>query len=365
MVQANMYCTFDTARNSYSRKLYSLDAKLIHYGLPVPENKKFYLITTRIAEMQLILAPLHGFTDSSFRNVYFNHFHAFDEAMAPFISLTHGDKITPLKVRELLPEKNRFKSVIPQILGNEAGEFVLLCNYLSDVLGYTEVNWNLGCPIRGIVNKKRGCGILPYPELIHRLLEEIIPSISLKISVKLRLGLNSPDEFPAVMEVLNQFPLSNITLHPRIGVQQYEGSVLLDDFERMLPLIQHQLIYNGDIHTYDNFLSISNRFPAISSFMLGRGVFHNPFLPEMIRDRKSSLPSGTEQRFYNYYMELEDATKAEKQYWISKMKEYWKYFGAFVQVQENDLMILLRCKDEIEWNRLTSVYLDRFREGIK
>ncbi|MBK7174726.1 MAG: tRNA-dihydrouridine synthase family protein [Bacteroidales bacterium] len=313
--------------------------------------------------MHLILAPLHGFTDSTFRNVYFKHFHALDEAMAPFISLTHADKITPLKVRELLPLNNHFKALIPQILGNETSEFILLCNYLSDELGYTEVNWNLGCPIRGIVNKKRGSGILPYPELIDSLLSEIIPSIRLKLSVKLRLGLNSAEEFPAVIDVLNKYPLSNITLHPRIGIQQYEGTVMLDEFEGMLPLIHHSLIYNGDIHRYDQFVAISNRFPAISSFMLGRGIFHNPFLPEMIREGKSVLPAGAEERYSRYYRELEDTIKTEKHFWMSKMKEYWKYFGAFMHVDEKSLLELLRCKDEMEWNRLTSLHLNRFMEG--
>jgi len=307
--------------------------------------------------MHLTLAPLHGFTGSTFRNVWFRHFTGLDDAMAPFISLTHGNRITPLKVRELLPSLNKGIRLIPQILGNEADDFILLCRYLYDELGYEEVNWNLGCPIRDIVSKKRGSGLLPYPELIDQVLEKVIPSISARLSVKLRLGYRSCAEFPAVIEVLNKYPLSGITVHPRIGTQLYAGEVLLDEFEGFLPLIHHPVVYNGDIHSYEGFLRIRDRFPSINSYMLGRGVFFNPFLPEMIRNGIAELPAGAYDRFKAFYFDLEEAEKQRRRYWISKMKEYWKYFAVYLNTDEKSLNQLLRCTSETEWNKIVDQLL--------
>jgi tRNA-dihydrouridine synthase B len=308
--------------------------------------------------MHLILAPLHGFTDATFRNVYFRHFGGIDEVMAPFISLTHGDKVTALKARDVLPKANQLQAVIPQILGNESREFIQLCRFLHDELGYKEVNWNLGCPIPGIANKKRGSGMLPFPGMIDQLLGEILPNIQMELSIKLRLGWKSADEFPPVAEVLNRYPITNVTVHPRLGIQQYEGATLLDDFERCLPLIRHKIIYNGDIHSFADFQAINRRFASINEFMLGRGVFYNPFLPEMIKAGKAELPENAASRFINFYLQLESEIRASRKFWMSKMKEYWKFYGVFLGLDEDQVMEVLRCKSETEWKKLTRKWIN-------
>jgi len=304
--------------------------------------------------MHLILAPLHGFTDATFREVYFRHFRGFDEAMAPFVSLTHGRKITAIKVRDLVPQSHSGIPLIPQILGNESEDFIVLCNYLNKELGYTEVNWNLGCPVKGIVNKKRGCGLLPHPEKIDRFLEKVIPASPVRLSVKLRLGYFSVDEFPEVMTILNRYPISRLIVHPRTGIQQYAGNVLVEDLERFLPLIQQKVTYNGDIFSFPDFQAIRNRFSAIDSFMLGRGVFYNPFLAEIIRANNSTLPGDAASRFRNYYFDLESAEKSFRSSWMGRMKEYWKYFVDFQGMDKDKLIQILRCRTENEWSRLTN-----------
>ena len=122
-------------------------------------------------KQQIILAPLHGFTDYLFRNVYAQHFNGIDLAISPFISLLPGEKINPVRVKDLFHENNLSLAVVPQILGNDPRLFINMANYLND-MGYDEVNWNLGCPIKKIAHKKRGSGMLPYPELLDELLKQ-------------------------------------------------------------------------------------------------------------------------------------------------------------------------------------------------
>ena len=79
--------------------------------------------------------------------------------------------------------------VIPQILGKEPELFIQMAHFLQD-LGYDELNWNLGCPVKSIANNKRGSGMLPHPDLLRSILDKIIPAIGSQLSVKIRLGIS-------------------------------------------------------------------------------------------------------------------------------------------------------------------------------
>ena len=234
---------------------------------------------------------MQGLTELLFRRVYEQCFPGvFDLAVSPFLSLTHGDLSGAWeKIDDVLPEPNRGSiPVVPQILGKEPEEFVALANRLYEI-GYTEVNWNIGCPVRRVAAKHRGSGILPYPDEVRAILEQVVPRLQGKLSVKMRLGLRSPEEIFALIPVLNDFPLASVTIHPRTGKQQYGGQVDLDTFGRALPLIRHRVVYNGDIHSLADYRRIQSRFPQIEDFMLGRGVLYNPQLPVQLNHTPSPL----------------------------------------------------------------------------
>ncbi len=121
----------------------------------------------------LILAPLQGFTDVTFRNVYAGHFSGIDEALAPFISTMGQQRLKPSRIQDVAPEQNKGLFVVPQILGNVAKDFIFLADHLYE-MGHKQVNWNLGCPHSKIAKKHRGSGLLLYPEKIDTILSELI-----------------------------------------------------------------------------------------------------------------------------------------------------------------------------------------------
>ncbi|MCP4023705.1 MAG: hypothetical protein GY729_17805 [Desulfobacteraceae bacterium] len=129
-------------------------------------------------QLTIILAPLQGFTDVTFRNVFCDHFKGFDIAIAPFISTMGQQRLKPSRIKDVLPEQNKKLPVIPQILGNVAADFIFLANYLYD-MGHKKVNWNLGCPYPMVANKQRGSGMLPYTDRIQTFLDRVIPEITL------------------------------------------------------------------------------------------------------------------------------------------------------------------------------------------
>ncbi len=171
---------------------------------------------------------MQGLTEVLFRRVYEKCFpQAIPLAVSPFISLTHNLLQSPEelskngKLADILPSNNSDSiPVIPQILGKEPDEFIAVANCLYE-MGYQEVNWNIGCPMRQVTAKHRGSGILPYPEEVRHILDAIIPNMKPALSVKMRIGLRDKSEIFNIIPVLNDYPLASVTIHPRLGRQQY------------------------------------------------------------------------------------------------------------------------------------------------
>jgi tRNA-dihydrouridine synthase len=185
---------------------------------------------------KLILAPIRGVTTAIYRSVYIKHFDGFDEALAPFIPTTIGDKISTSHLSDILPENNiNGLPTTPQLIGNNAEDFVRMANHIHQ-LGYDSINWNLGCPYPTVVNKKRGAGLLPLPDKIEAFLDKVIPVLKCRLTIKTRLGLNNPDELIALIPLFNNYPVKELIIHPRTAKQSYSGTVDLKRYGACLDM---------------------------------------------------------------------------------------------------------------------------------
>ena len=124
------------------------------------------------------------------------------------------------ELKDVLPENNGEIRPVPQLLVNHPEGFLKGARLLRD-LGYREINLNLGCPSGTVTAKKKGSGLLMYPEELDALLDRIFsdPMVTggeILVSVKTRIGKNSPEEWPQLMEIYNQYPIYELTIHPRI-----------------------------------------------------------------------------------------------------------------------------------------------------
>lgn len=275
----------------------------------------------------MILAPMQGLTEVMFRRVYEECFPgAIVLAVSPFLSLTHGNLADAWeKIEDVLPENNAGSiPVVPQILGKEPDEFIALGNRLFD-LGYTEVNWNMGCPMRKVAAKHRGSGILPYPDEVRAILDAVLPALKPRLSVKVRLGLKDPEDIFRLVPVFNSYPLASVTVHPRLGRQQYNGQPDLDTFARVLPMLKAPVIYNGDIVSGADARRIRERFPQVSDLMVGRGVLYRPTLPLDIADpdRDTSDDLRLASHFIARLVQEILTVMPSDQARIRKIKEYW------------------------------------------
>jgi len=314
--------------------------------------------------MKIWLAPLHGITYYNFRNCFCKHFYKIDCAITPFIAAQSKGKFNPKKHQDLFPENNKTLPIIPQLMGNNLNEIIETIIVLHETFGYKQFNWNIGCPMNQIVRKKRGCGVMPFPDLIEEVVSEVCSKTTLRFSIKMRLGMHSPNEGLEILQRLNSYPIDFLCIHPRLGVQQYEGNVDLTLLETFLKITNHKIIYSGDINNVDFFLQLQHRFPKIVNWMLGRGLLQNPFLAEQIVIAKGSkqnneLPAvSTEEQkrficFYHEYAEILRTLKNEK-IALGVLKELWHYFAFFWKLDEVNLRQLLQINDYYMFNKRIS-----------
>ena len=314
-----------------------------------------------MSDLFLSLGPFQGITDAPFRNVFKRHFGGIDKFYTPFFTGIQKDHAKNLQTEEIDPRYNDVATLTPQILSTDADEILRFAKQCK-ALGYTEINLNMGCPFPRVANKKRGSGLLPYPDKVEALLDAVFAQIGdMKFSVKCRLGYFSADEIDPIIKIFNRFPLSELIIHPRIGKQLYKGEADVKRFAERTPYINIPVVYNGDIVSVDSFERIrgiindglstssgtassettgsetvsSGACKTVNQFMLGRGLLANPFLAEEIKNNatggdafNASLQQDKTRRLHNYIIDLYEnrlhhAGGSPKV--LGRMKELWSY----------------------------------------
>lgn len=287
------------------------------------------------------MAPLHGVTVCRFRAIFFSHFTGIDVVMAPFLPVVDAPTVRARQWKDIMPQNNDNQDVVPQLMGNDPEQFVNTLRILSD-MGFTAANWNIGCPMQQIVRKRRGCGLMPHPDLVEKVVEAVCARTTARFSLKMRLGLKSPQEGLELLRRLEPYPLEFIVIHPRLGVQQYEGLPDWDSFDTLLAATSHEVVYSGDVWSVADYRRLQQRYPTIRQWMLGRGLLCNPFLAEQIKTPNLFVDK---QRFGDFYADLLSTWHASgltEKGILNSLKELWHYFAVFCQLPEDELQLLLR-----------------------
>lgn len=272
-------------------------------------------------------APLQGYTEVFYRNAHAACFGGVDTYYTPFVRLEKGS-FRRRDVRGIEPENNRVPHLIPQLIASSAEKAeVILALFIER--NYREVDINLGCPFPILAKRHNGSGILPYPEEVKALLDIVLKFPQISFSVKMRLGWEHPEECLALAPILNELPLRQITIHPRLGKQQYKGEADMKGFAEFERINKHPLIYNGDINTVEEIYRISEQHPALAGIMIGRGLLANPAMAiEYKENRTLSLDEKREKlrsmhtSLYDQYSQQLEGGEAQL---LNKMKTFWEY----------------------------------------
>lgn len=277
----------------------------------------------------LLSSPLQGFTDFRFRNAFHKHFGGIDTFYSPYIKLNGKLVVKGSYERDILPENNTTLEVIPQIITNDAEEFLFVTKYVQQ-FGYKELNWNLGCPYPMVAKCGMGSGLISNTSQIEHILKRVHNETDIIVSIKMRMGYENPTEILDVFPILEQYSIKNIAIHARIGKQLYKGGVDLDSFQKCLETSKQKIYYNGDITSVAKFKELQERFPSIDHWMIGRGLIADPFLPSMIKNNTTEYPKNRFEIFEAFHDEIYreyDAYLQGPTPIRMKMLGFWEYFS--------------------------------------
>ena len=297
--------------------------------------------------MKIYLAPMEGITGFVFRNAFHSVFGGVDKYYAPFVSPGPDIGIPKRQMRDISPENNRGIPLVPQILTARAQDFLKTAELLYS-FGYREVNFNLGCPSGTVAAKGKGAGFLSDPDGLEEFFTEVFREIppDLKISVKTRIGRYTPEEFPELLKLFSSFPISELTVHPRILKEFYRGPVHRDVYAFAAQHASMPLVYNGDLLDTEDIGEIVRDYPGTDAVMIGRGLLQDPFLAERWKAEEAGElvgqadaagfvgqtdAAGRRRRLAAFHGALVrgylEAYPENRNVVLAKLKELWDYLG--------------------------------------
>ena len=273
--------------------------------------------------MNYYFAPLEGITGYIYRNTYEKHFGGISKYFSPFITTNQHFKMQKKEKRDVSPENNQGIYLVPQILGNNAEQFIDMVRKLQD-MGYTEVNFNLGCPSRTVVTKKKGSGFLADPDALNDFLDEVFYYVQdVGISIKTRIGMENPEEFERLLKIYNKYPLKELIIHPRLQNDYYKNHPNMEVFRDALEKSKAPVCYNGDLFTVEDIQKFQENYPTVENIMLGRGILKAPTLLKELQGEERDHA-----KWHEFLSELCDEYQKEfsgDTNVLFKMKEHWYY----------------------------------------
>ena len=296
--------------------------------------------------MNYYFAPMEGLTDSIYRRAHHEFFGGVDRYYMPFLSPTIHRSLTPREARETPKADSVDFVAVPQLLTKVPEDFTWMAQQCKE-LGYDEVNLNLGCPSGTVTAKGKGSGMLRDLQALDGFLDAIFYKAPLPISIKTRIGFTSSEEWPALLEIFNKYPIKELTVHPRVREAFYKGPVDLEAFRYCVHNSKAPLCYNGDICTLADAQQIQKEF-GVSSVMIGRGLIADPGM---------LLPGGTDKQtlldFTDRLMEEYTVVFGSVRNAMFRMKENWSMIASRFEGSEKLKKRLQKTTSPEEFKAIT------------
>lgn len=256
------------------------------------------------------LAPMEGVTDFVFRQVI-------AKAGRPDLFFTEFTNVSSyasergrMSALERLAVAPTDPPIIAQIWGKNPEHFAIVARDLK-TLGFAGIDLNMGCPDRHVNAAGGGAAMIRTPELAVECLRAAENASDLPVSVKTRLGYTSPDEFRTWLPVLLAEHPAALTVHLRTRKEMSKVPAHFELIPDILALRDQyspetKLIINGDIKNLTDIQRLSEDFSPVDGYMIGRGVFENPYCFTTHTPTKSELLE-----LFHLHLDLFDQYSAE------------------------------------------------------
>jgi tRNA-dihydrouridine synthase B len=276
----------------------------------------------------LILAPMQDITDLAFWRVL-ARYGGPDVYYTEYFRV-HGDSRPEKHILRSIEENPDGKPIIAQMIGQDipALQRTALALQKRAIAG---IDLNLGCPAPIVCRKEAGGGLLRNLEKIDAILRELRPAVHLQFTVKTRIGFDTPEEFPRLLDLFRGHPIDALTVHGRTVREMYKPVVHYDAIARAARLMPCPVFANGDVNGVEAAQRIVAQTGA-RGLMIGRGAIRNPWLFAQLREAWSgeihTQPTLVDLRGYieALYEETRDPLQRETAQ-VGKMKKYLTYIA--------------------------------------
>ena len=229
-----------------------------------------------LPEFPLLLAPMEDVSDPPYRRLC--KLHGADMMYSEFIS-SEGLIRDAMKSRKKLDIFDYERPVGIQIFGGDE-EAMAMSARIVETVNPDLVDINFGCPVKKVVCKGAGAGVLKDVDMMVRLTKAVVSSTSLPVTVKTRLGWDSNSiNIDEVAERLQETGIKALTIHARTLGQMYKGEADWEHISRIKqnPNIEIPIFGNGDIDSPEKALEYKNKY-ACDGIMIGRAAIGYPWI---------------------------------------------------------------------------------------
>ena len=248
----------------------------------------------QLPEFPLLLAPMEDVSDPPFRAVCKDA--GADLMYSEFIS-SEGLIRDAIKSRAKLDFSEEERPFGIQIFGGDE-EAMALSARICETVNPDLVDINFGCPVKKVVNKGAGAGVLKDIPLMVRLTEAVIKSTKLPVTIKTRLGWDDKTKnIEEIAERMQDIGVQAISIHGRTRCQLYKGEAdwTLIAKVKNNPRMHIPVFGNGDIDSAQKAFEYKNRY-GVDGLMIGRAAIGYPWIFREIKHyltHQTNLPSPT------------------------------------------------------------------------
>lgn len=229
-----------------------------------------------LPDFPLLLAPMEDVSDPPFRRLC--KIHGADLMYSEFIS-SEGLIRDAIKSRMKLDIFDYERPVGIQIFGGDE-EAMAMSSKIVTTVNPDIIDINFGCPVKKVVCKGAGAGVLKDVDLMIRLTQAVIDSTNLPVTVKTRLGWDDTSiNIDEVAERLQDIGVAALSIHARTRAQMYKGQADWSHIARVKnnPRITMPIFGNGDVDTPEKALKYKNEY-GIDGIMIGRAAIGYPWI---------------------------------------------------------------------------------------
>ncbi|MBU3714569.1 MAG: tRNA dihydrouridine synthase DusB [Ferruginibacter sp.] len=242
----------------------------------------------KLPEFPLLLAPMEDVSDPPFRAVCKDN--GADLMFSEFIS-SEGLIRDAIKSKQKLDFSEEERPFGIQIFGGDEDAMAMSAR-ICETVNPDLVDINFGCPVKKVVSKGAGAGVLKDVDLMVRLTESVVKSTKLPVTVKTRLGWDDQSKnIEEVAERLQDVGIKALSIHGRTRCQLYKGEAdwTLIGKVKNNPRIKIPIFGNGDIDSPQKALEYKKRY-GVDGIMIGRAAIGYPWI---FREIKAYLKDNT------------------------------------------------------------------------